>query len=331
MSVVFVEGFDNTTNAQLAAYKGWSGGGIDVGSGRFGGQRIRHQGSSNNHALPGTYNSAIAGVAIFNNGFAVNVTLLSLRNGSTDVARLQPVTVGSNTVWRILNSSGTTLATGTTPIIASQWYYVELKAVANVSTGSVELRLNGASTAECSATSVNTGGSDINNLFIGATSGSAYFDDIYVVDTGTGSSPTNTFLGDVRIETLYPTSNGASTAWTGVYTDVDDPASVDDDTTYISSSTPGDRETYGLTDLTVTAGTVFAVQENLIARKDDAGVRTIAPVLRTGGVDYDGTTTAALTSTYAGYQQLYERLDPSGAGWTVSSVNSLEAGVKEVA
>jgi hypothetical protein len=86
-----------------------------------------------------------------------------------------------------------------------------------------------------------------------------------------------------------------------------------------------------LTNLATATGTVFAVQTNLTSRKDDAGTRTIAPVVRIGSTNYDGTTTAALGSSYADYTQLYDRLDPSGATWTISTVNAMETGVKEIA
>lgn len=331
MSVVFIEGFDHISSGQTLTYKGWQTGFINAVAGRISGQGMRLQGGAAQHALPASYNSAIFGAALIFQATNLNDNVMVLMNGGSIVAAVRLVTVGASNVFRIVNSAGTTLATGTTPIVGGIWYYLELKALASATVGTVELRLNGLGTAECSATGVNTGALDTNKIQISGTNGQTWFDDMYVVDTGSGSAPTNTFLGDVRVETLYPTSNGANTAWTGVFTDADDPATVDDDTTFISSSTPGDKETYGLGDLVTTAGSVFAVQVNVVARKDDAGVRTIAPVTRVGGTDFDGTTTPGLATSYQGYQQLYERLDPSGAAWTIASVNAMEAGVKEVA
>jgi hypothetical protein len=334
MSVIFCEGFDHVSAAQIISYKGWafaSGSTLSVQTGRLAGQAARPQSTDMSHSLPSTYADAIVGDAIKLNGTALNSNLLALRAGGTVVAAVRLVTSGANTVWRVVNSAGTTLATGTTPIVTGSgvWYYLELKVHVSATVGTVELRLNGASTAECSATGVNTGASNIDNVLIAGTSGFTDHDDTYVVDTS-GSSPTNTFLGDARVETSYPTANGANTAWTGAFGDVDD-ASPNDDTDYISSSTPGDRETYTITDISVSTGVVYAVQTNLVARKDDAGVRTIAPVIRISGTDYDGTTTAGLSTSYLGYQQIYDRLDPSGAAWSIATVNAMEAGVKEVA
>jgi hypothetical protein len=237
---------------------------------------------------------------------------------------------GANYHWTLKNLGGTVLGTGTANVGVNVWQYLELKVVVSATVGTVELRLDGATSPDITASGLNTGAVNVNEIVVGFVNAATYYDDIYVVDTS-GSAPTNTWLGDSRVETLYPSSNGTNTAWTGVYTDVDDPATFDSDTTYISSATPGDLETYGMTNLSVATGTVFAVQTNLIARKDDAGLRTIAPVIRTGGTDYAGTTTATLSSSYLDYTQLYDRQDPVAADWSVTTVNAMEAGVKEVA
>lgn len=332
MAVVLMEGFDHISVASITT-KGWSFASGNMVAGRFGGQALRGINAGTSYitkALPSTYSELIVGFAYQLEAFTAREVFVT-RNGGTIVAKVTVVLVGANYVFRVVNAAGTTLATGTTPIVLANWYYLEVKVVVSATVGTVELRLNGASTAECSGTGLNTGALNIDN--IGYVFGSLWihsWDDIYAVDTS-GSAPTNTWLGDVKVETLYPTANGTNTAWTGAYTDVDDPATFDSDATFISSSTPGDKETYAVTDLTTAAGTVLAVQTNLVARKDDAGVRTIAPVLRTGGTDYDGTTTPELSASYVDYTQLYDRLDPSGAAWSISTVNAMEAGVKEVA
>jgi len=337
MAVVLMEGFDHLSSTQVSL-KGWN---YDQGSmvaGRFGGQAISSSGTLTGFGkgLPGSYTTAVCGFAFKNNQAASANSQFAFRNGAasggTVVVAMRFVTSGPNTVLGLYNAAGTQLALGTTPYLGlSTWVYAEIKVVVSATVGTVELRLNGASTAECSATGVNTGALDITSVsWQWVNGGVHYLDDIYVVDTS-GSAPTNTWLGDSRVETLYPSSNGTNTAWTGVYTDVDDPAVFDNDTTYISSATPNDLETYGMTNLSMATGTVFAVQTNLVARKDDAGLRTIAPVIRTGGTNYAGTTTAALGSSYLGYTQLYDRQDPVAADWSVTTVNGMEVGVKEVA
>ena len=240
-------------------------------------------------------------------------------------------TVGANNFWSLHNGSGTQLAIGTTPYPASTWWYFEFKISISATVGTVELRINGSSSAEAIATSVNTGTTSINAVGWEWYNGlGTSLDDIYVIDTATGSSPTTNFLGDVRVETIFPDGNGSNTAWTGTFTDWDDTTTIDSDTTYAASATPGDRETSTLNNMSISAGTVYAVQTCLAARKDDAGARTIAPVIRIGGVDYDGATAPALGTSYADYTQLYDRLDPAGNAWTITTVNGMEAGAKVV-
>jgi hypothetical protein len=317
MAVVLMEGFDHL-NQQYTA-KGWSVNNFTGAAGRYGGRCVDSQNSVvMSKVLPSSYTTLFVGFATKIAALPGDMDIFLTRNGSTNVVRIQCFNNGLNRVFRLLNAAGTVLATGTTPIVATVWNYLELKVVVSAS-------------AECSASSVNTGALAIDNVGMNGINGVTWsYDDLYVVDTS-GSSPTNTWLGDVKIETLFPTGNGNSTAWTGAFGDWDDTTSHDTDTTYVSSSTPGDKETSTLGDLTVTAGTVFAVQTNLVARKDDAGSRTIAPVLRIGGTDYDGTTSPGLTATYTDYTQLHDRLDPAGNAWSVATVNAMEAGVKEVA
>ncbi len=333
MAVVALEGFDHLSAAQMSIK--WTGNAFGsvqtarLGSGQS--MRIGASATPSTRALPSTYSTLYLGIAVkFNAPFGATTEYIALRGAGANIIRIRAVVSGANQVFAILNSAGTTLATGTTALSTGQWYYVEVKCFVNASTGTTELRLNGLSTAECSSTGSNTGSTNIDSIGLAGAGGiTADFDDMYCVDTS-GSAPTNTWLGDSRVETLAPTGNGANTAWTGAFGDVDDSTAHDVDATFISSATPGDRETYSLSDLSVGTGTVFAVQTNLIARKDDAGARTVAPVLRISSTNYDGTTTAGLTTTYNDYMQVYDRVDPAGSAWSLSTVNAMEAGVKEV-
>src|SRR5262249_39117493 len=119
------------------------------------------------------------------------------------------------------------------------------------------------------------------------------------------------------------TPNGAANNW-----DCVDDTATDDDSTYISDSTVGHIDTYATADVDAGA-TVYGVQVNLYARKDDAATRQIAPVIRQAGTNYVGNT-ATLGSTYSFYSQLYDQ-DPTAAAWTAATFNGDEFGVKEIA
>jgi len=329
MAVVFMEGFDHLAVAQGLSVGKWTGSGGAKVAGRFGGEALRHANSYSDHWLHGSYSTVIIGEAIRCGTFslAFGQRPLALWGGGAYVIYLY----FSGLHFTLNKGDGTLLGTGVATLVAGAWYYIEIKLVVSATVGSVELRINGSSTPDILATGLNTGTTNVDGIRLGGDySGYHDHDDLYLVDTS-GSAPTNTFLGEVKIETIRPTSDGTNTAWVNGYANVDDSTSHDDDSTIISSFTPGEKETYGLADLATATGTVFAVQTNLVARKDNAGAKTIAPVIRTGGTDYDGTTTAGLSSSYLDYRQLYDRVDPSGADWTIATVNAMEAGVKEVA
>lgn len=335
MAVVFTESFDHLTRDQLQA-KGWSLASGTMVPGRFGGQALRSLTSGiQSHALPGAYTTLILNGAFQHLTLPTPRELIATFASATKVCRLFVVTVGPNKVLQLQNAAGTVLGTGTTPLVVNTWYQVQIKTVVSTTVGAVELRLNGLPTPEIIAAGVNTGLGAINNVgLIWVNAEVLTWDDLSAVDS-TGSAPTNDFVGDSKLEIAPLAAEGANPAWTAntgtKVAAVDDSPSHDADVAYISDATPGDRETFTLGALSVAGGTVYAVQVNVVARKDDALARTIAPVIRQGGVNYDGITTPGLSSTYLVYSQLYDRLGPDGNPWTPAIVAAMEVGVKEVA
>lgn len=246
------------------------------------------------------------------------------------------IAVAWDATTRILSlSNGSTLATGTTPVPPGTWVYIELGAHIHSSAGSATVRLNGLT--ECSVSSVNTNpvGSGTANVVALGTYGNMpndqtiYFDDHYACD-GQGSV-NNTFLGDVRVQALLPTSDGANTAWAtssgSTHYNLVNEVPPDGDTSYVTSSTVGQVDEYGMTPIAVSSGTVAGVQVLIYARKNDAGTRTIAPVVREGGTDYVGTS-QALSTSYVYLSQIYEADPATSAAWTISGINGDQFGVK---
>jgi hypothetical protein len=105
-----------------------------------------------------------------------------------------------------------------------------------------------------------------------------------------------------------------------------DEATPNDDTDYVSSATPGDKDTYAYSNMNATAGTVFGVQPVPAARKDDAGARSIVTIARLSGTEVDGPV-KTMATTYAYYADMRET-KPGGGSWSISDVNSAEFGVK---
>ena len=275
------------------------------------------------------------GAAIYPGAAVAIPQFMYLRSGTTfQVGVAWDYTTG----YLSITNGSTTLATGTHAVAPGQWTYIELGVHIHSSTGTATIHRNGV--LECTATGVNTnpaGTGTADTIALGShgtISGSngIYADDLYACD-GNGSV-NNTFLGDVRVQALLPTSDGANHAWTpsagSTHYSLVDEVPPDGDTSYVASSTVGQVDEYGMTAIAIASGTVFGVQTMLYARKDDAGTRTIAPVVREGGTDYVGAT-VALGTSYAYFSQLYEQDPATSAAWTIAGINGDQFGCKVIA
>jgi hypothetical protein len=333
MAMVLMEGFDHL-QASLFTAKGWSANPTSVQAGRINGNCIRLGASLvRTKALPSSYATLYTGFAFRFASFSAAVNVFALRAGATNTMQIQLSSLGKLV---ILNSSSTVIATGTTVLNPNTWYYIEVKAFINGASGTCELHLNGA--AEITSTTGNFGSTNLDNVgpIPGASGNNFDYDDLYVCDS-TGSGPTNTFLGDFHVDTLFPSADGAHTDYTpsaagSHFNKANEHSGTfpDDDTTYVSDATVGHRDSYAFDDLPIVAGTIFAIQTNLYARKDDAAVRQVAPVTRPVATDRDGAT-VTLGLTYTDFTEIRETNPDTAAAWTISDVNGSEFGVKTVA
>lgn len=294
--------------------------------------RISGSGSSIQRALPGgAAATVIWGAAIrFSAAPGTADQMVQIMDASTVQMALR-----INTDLTISIQRGTvTLATTATALTTNTWHFLEFSSTINDTTGTYALRLNGTDiitagtgqdtkvTSNASATAVRIIDNGFGNLDI---------DDFYTIDPASGAY--TAFLGDCTVEYIYPGGAGNSTQLSVVgaaanYQAVDELAE-DGDTSFVSTSTPGQKDTYALTNLSVTPASVIAVKPILVARKDDAGSSNVCTVIRSGGTDYDGPTTG-LGLTYAPISKVYDVDPATSAAWTPTAVNNLEAGVKLV-
>jgi hypothetical protein len=259
--------------------------------------------------------------------------LIRLFDGATEQLTVQ-VTAGLAIEVRRGNASGTILATSANGIFPlNAWNYVELKATINNSTGAFEVRLNGVPVPGLTLTGQDT--QNTANAFTNRYSldGTSFHDDHYLADT-TGSAPGNDFLGDIRVETLYPNAAGDDTDYTpsagSNFQNVDDAGTADGDTTYNQSTTPGDQDLFNLQSLATVSGIVYAVQPLVIARKTDSGAREIATVIKSGATEDVGPT-HTLSTSYVQYDGEIHALNPdTGNGFTIAEVAALQAGYRTI-
>lgn len=235
-------------------------------------------------------------------------------------------------------SAGTVVASSAGSLWqANSWYYLEAGVTINDTTGTVEVRLNGNPTPIITFTgdTKNAGTStniDAVSWAASTTSGLTgdRFDDVYACNSS-GSSPTNTFLGDVTVPFLIPTGAGSTTGLTpstgSNWQTVDETPAVATD--YSGSATSGARDTYAITDLSSSVTTVFGVALHSYMHKSDAGAKSMKPAIKVGSTVYYGTTNV-LNSSITRYLDIFVTSPDTGVAWTVSEVNASEIGAEVI-
>lgn len=234
-----------------------------------------------------------------------------------------------------LNSSGnlklvrgfTDLVTGTTTLNPNTWYHIAIKYFVNNSTGTFELRLNGAASPEISfgpGDSQNTANAYVSNISLRGAFENFQYDDFVLADD-TGSQA---FLGDYDVYTILPDGAGASAQFTpsagSNFQNVDENPN-DGDTTYNESSTIGHKDRFTMGNVPADTDTIYAVQVGAIAKKTDVGSRELNVLA------YDGTTEGAgpdvaLNTSFGWVIGMFEDHPTGAAAWTETEVNSMEAG-----
>lgn len=338
MALIFCDGFDWYLSADLL--KRWSDGAsmATVGTAYArppSGQGVAVSGT-NVTPLTKTFGSNYTQGCVgfgwyFTNSASSKAGQLTILDGTTEQISIRTNGSGVITVTR----NGTVLATGSTVLAQSTWHYVELKFTIHASAGVVEVKLNGASeiSSTTSLNTRNTANTQWNGVRFATqnnTGSAASHDDIYVLDTSTGSN--TDFLGPVQIVARYPTANGNYSQWTpngGSNVGAVSEPYQDGNTSFNQSSTANQIDTFEMQNLPASSGSVFAVAHHLVAAQDGGAARTIRPKYRISTTDYNGSN----VNTSASYQAFTEYKDVSPAtatAWTVSEVNGMETGYELV-
>ena len=223
-----------------------------------------------------------------------------------------------------ITRNGTSLAvTSGLGMIAGTYYHIGFMSTIHDTAGVYEVKVNGVSKLSGSgADTKSTGNAFANQVRLQAvTSIGTDFDDFIV--------SSDAFCGDCRVKAILPDSAGNYSQWTpsaGSGFQCVDEALMNSDTDYVSSSTAGQRNSYGFAAVGLT-GTVKAVQHVTAHRKDDAGSRSIRQFARISGTDYDGSV-LSVADTYVMSRRVMVTNPATGADWTVSAIDAAEFGSK---
>lgn len=262
---------------------------------------------------------------------------------------------GVTHVWFRINAAGTISALRGTTLLGTSTFtlnvgttdYLEFKVTISNTVGVVQFRKNSVldATLNLSGIDTNNGGATDtwDEIKIGSLCGGSgttpnidgRFDDFILMD-GSGSF-NNDFKGDRAITALLPNAVGNSNASTPSsggadrYTMVDE-AALNSDTDYNTFAAAADKDTYGFGNCPISGSPIEAVCVNLVARKADTGVATIAAVARISGTDYDFGVSIGVSSSYTIQQQIWERSAVDGTtAWTTAVIDAAEFGMKKTA
>lgn len=219
----------------------------------------------------------------------------------------------------------TVLATRTAFVSTGSWHYYELMWAGGVS-GSLTLYIDGVSALTFSG-NVGTLNADTIAISCGgppATGTVNTFDDMFVI---TGS----TRLGERSVYTSYVNANNAVT-WTPLagtnWQEVSETL-CDGDTTYNSTVTAGNQDTFPINSLPYTPLAIDAVQLRTAARKTDGTTHILHNIAISGATTFNGADWA-LSANYL-YDIDIMITDPNtSAAWTTAAVNALKIGYKLV-
>lgn len=333
MSSLILEGFDTYATGNFTGKWLTQGGTIGAG-GREGTNGINHTTEMWMQKAVNNKQTLIVGIAI-KLSTTKNWELFELRDSAT--VQLGLYTDGSNQI--IVKRGTTTIASTGYSIPTNTWVYLEFKGTIHNSTGSWELRINGDWVdSQASIDTQQTGNAYATSVlfrFAGIGASTHWLDDIYIFDDE--GSFCNDFVGDVHVETIFPDGAGYVTDWAGFPVDGDanwekvDENDPDSDTSFVATSGIGNIDLYNFGSLITVSGSIYCLQVDTWAKKDDIGSRTLNAVTRPTTVTFSGGAPLSLGNTY-GYSTFQFEQNPQTAGyWTIAEINAAEFGVKQEA
>lgn len=260
-------------------------------------------------------------------GTASHLFLRRLANNT--LALYRGVPTGSNS-----NPGGTLLAQTPAGTLDGYWHSIEMSATVNATAGRVVVNVDGVKVIDFTGNTRNGGtvlAIDTVKFQVATYVNGPQpivLDDLYICD-GTGAT-NNTFLGDIRVQTMLPNAAGSSTQLTptGSANNWQNAGEVPyNNATYNTSAVVGDRDTYGLSDLVPGTDKVYAIQAVTHAQKSDAGDAALKVALKSGPAIAYGPT-QPLGTTNAAYAVVFNANPVTSTAWTVGDANGLEAGVE---
>lgn len=226
-------------------------------------------------------------------------------------------------IYRGTTQIGTTVAGVNVPTTPT---HLEVKCFSDASAGTVEIKIDGVSVS--AQTGLNTGGEDITAISWGCTYAStARLTNLFAATDWAGALKSALLKPSSDDSVQFTPNSGADN-----FSRINQSAS-DADTTYVASSTVGHKDTYGYEDLASGLVPVAAMLVTM-ARKDDAGARSLKSIAVQDATEYD-MVSGVLTDTYPSVAGagLVKHLAaaPDATSWTREKLNAIKWGFEVTA
>lgn len=280
------------------------------------------------------YQTLVIGVALYAAAWSDTELLQLYDSVNNRQLTLRTNVAGTLSLYRGTSTTGTLLATSTA-ISTGVWNYIELLATISATVGAYEVRVNEVSMFSASSVNTRNGAyDDIQRITLySRTTGNGaadyIVDDYYIADL-TAPMPLGNFFGNTKIESLIPSGNGDVIGWVKFndsnYRNVDE-RPHNSDTDYNYSGTVNASDLYQMTNMSATSGNVRGIMATHVSRKDDAVLRAVRPIIKTGGVVYPGSNDS-LTTSYAYYYEVWAQNPQTASEWTIAAINSLQLGIQ---
>lgn len=353
MAILFMDGLDVYDDADSAAAVGWAytGGSFNATfsktAGRFGGGALVTPAALTSNFWQYAY--PLANNTTYYYSFSLKASALAsgaperlfsiLDIGASTLFLLSLTSAGT---LRIANAAGTTTDSAVTNVIfGGIWCRIEIKfnAGTSTSTGSIEVRVNGTTVLNLTAQNYfSSSGGALARFYNNNASSTSdrTFDDIVLNDTT--SAVNNSWLGDVRIDTLQPTADTAQADWTksagtSGFALIDDTlGAADGDSTYLSSNTVGNKSEFAIADLGSASASIFALQMRTKSERAGLSARTYRTYLKSSAAVSNGPTLQASAFAYCWAFNGIVNTDPNtSAAWDDAGVNAVNLGLELVA
>ena len=128
-----------------------------------------------------------------------------------------------------------------------------------------------------------------------------------------------------KVMTRYASGNGAHTAWTGDYTDIDETVYTDAD--FITAASTGLKESFTQTGPSIDADYVVRAVGVAFRGKTSGGVSGVKGLLRIGSTDYTSST-VTLSGGYTANVVIWEDDPSTGVDFANAAISSIQFGVE---